>query len=270
MNDELYEELEKLFAAWEHRIARGELADGRPHHLMAIQDASQACGWRFFEREYTGVSDTQARYFRGTWAPVTLASYQSSEAPSPLDCGCAWDEFADGWDFCRYAHKQGDWEGYICLGAGYSNALDEAIDKGMIEERDFPESDDEALSVLKRAGFIPFDLGEFAKPIDVIDQVAQALRVLRAAAAKAEALKAQAPPKTISPSMFATVVSVTSANPESKTMRAAKRVMVDGMSANVAAKAEGINTGAVYQAVKRLQSVLDSGCCPYCGCELRE
>ncbi len=70
---------------------------------------------------------------------------------------------------------------------------------------------------------------------------------------------------TITEDQFMTAVAVTAADPESRTMSAARRVLVDGLTAYAAAQDEGISPAAVYRAVNRLQSVLDAGCCPCCG-----
>lgn len=64
---------------------------------------------------------------------------------------------------------------------------------------------------------------------------------------------------------FATALAVTRADPDSRTSRAARRVLVDGLTANAAAREQGLQPAAVYRALRRLGDIASTGCCPTCG-----
>lgn len=69
----------------------------------------------------------------------------------------------------------------------------------------------------------------------------------------------------MTPEEFAAALAVTGADPDSRTSRAARRALVDGLSQNAAAREVGLQPAAVYRAVRRLRAIAGSGCCPTCG-----
>ena len=64
---------------------------------------------------------------------------------------------------------------------------------------------------------------------------------------------------------FALTLSITRMPADSATARAARLCLVDGYSANAAAKALHIDHAAVSRACKRLRSIASRGLCPTCG-----
>lgn len=73
----------------------------------------------------------------------------------------------------------------------------------------------------------------------------------------------------MTPAEFDSVVARTGANPESRTMKAARMVMVDGITRHLAARRVGILPPGVYRAVRKLQLAATQPRCPTCGQTLK-
>lgn len=69
----------------------------------------------------------------------------------------------------------------------------------------------------------------------------------------------------MTPAKFSAALEVTGADPDSRTSRAARRALVDGLTANAAAREQGVRPAAVYRALRRLGAIASAGCCPTCG-----
>ena len=69
----------------------------------------------------------------------------------------------------------------------------------------------------------------------------------------------------MTPDQFAAALALTGADPDSRTSRAARRALVDGLTANAAAREQGLQPAAVYRALRRLGAIASAGCCPTCG-----
>lgn len=69
----------------------------------------------------------------------------------------------------------------------------------------------------------------------------------------------------MSPDQFATALAVTGADPDSRTSRAARLALVDGLAPHAAAKQIGVQPGNVYRAIAKLTAAIEAGVCPTCG-----
>ena len=69
---------------------------------------------------------------------------------------------------------------------------------------------------------------------------------------------------------FSAVLALTGADPGSRTSRAARRALVDGLTPHAAAVEQGLKPSAVYRAVHRLRAIASVGCCPTCGRPLKD
>lgn len=69
----------------------------------------------------------------------------------------------------------------------------------------------------------------------------------------------------MTPEDFAAALSATDADPRSRTSRAARRALVDGLTPHAAAVELGLKPSAVYRAVKRISEISILGVCPTCG-----
>ena len=69
----------------------------------------------------------------------------------------------------------------------------------------------------------------------------------------------------MSPDQFAIALTLTGANPDSRTSQAARLALVDGLAPHAAAKQIGVQPGNVYRAIAKLTAAIEAGVCPTCG-----
>lgn len=69
----------------------------------------------------------------------------------------------------------------------------------------------------------------------------------------------------MTPADLARAIALTGADPDSATMRACRRALVDGLSAYAAAREQGIGHPGVYRGAAKLRAALARPTCPTCG-----
>ncbi|WP_440940928.1 hypothetical protein [Immundisolibacter sp.] len=69
----------------------------------------------------------------------------------------------------------------------------------------------------------------------------------------------------MSPDQFAIALTLTGADPASRTSQAARLALVDGLAPHAAAKRIGVQPGNVYRAIAKLTAAIDARVCPTCG-----
>lgn len=74
----------------------------------------------------------------------------------------------------------------------------------------------------------------------------------------------------MSPGDVERAIRITGADPDSATMRACRRVLLDGVPAYAAAREQEIGHPGVYRALKKLRAVLARPVCATCGQIVRE
>lgn len=188
-SSELKEQVESAILEFEHQRARGKLCNGNWHYLRATPDESEPTGWVITSGEEISPCYSEREYFGRPGAPVTFWTCQESDFAGAYYSGCVWEEAS--WEEGDYAHLSDDYENHIGLSAGFQHALIQAMDEGLIEESDLPDTEEEAKTVLVGAGFIPFVLGEWTDPADLDEVVENAIKAIEAASSEENQCAAQ-------------------------------------------------------------------------------
>lgn len=179
----LEEQIESAIESAELQRAQGKLSNGNWHYLRAYHDS--LTGWGIIQGEEASPCYPEDEYFSRPGAPVTFWTFQETDFGGPCSSGCTWDEAEC--DEAEYAHLEGDYENYICLGTSFLEALFEAMDRGLISAEDVPEDvtdEDSAKAALIASGFEPFVLGQWSEPVDFSDKVDKAFDAITSASEK--------------------------------------------------------------------------------------
>lgn len=144
IKEQIYESIYQL----ETDRAKGKLGDGLWHFARAYNKEGKLeivtgceASPNYPESEY---------HSKGEFPPVTFWTCREHYSPSPSEetlewVDCTWED-----DDAYYAHLPEDYTNYKCI-------------------------DQEDIEGIKAAGYIPFKLGELIEPLDIDEQVKEAL-----------------------------------------------------------------------------------------------